>query len=368
VSISDLRLQATEFPDIYIIILDAYARSDVLSEIYQYDNSEFLANLEARGFYIADQVKSNYVQTPYSIGSLLNFDYAAKWKPPSDYFKYLHDPIENNRAFSALRTIGYRVVTIDNGFSHSNIGNADIRLSPYSSFNEFETFLLADSPVETLSEVLKFNVPTFTYNTHRKRVLFALEELKKLPSSTGPKVVFAHILSPHPPFVLDDHGNNLQPQRAYGIWDGNEFQGNLKEYWTGYKNQLVFVNTKIIEIVDGLQARSITPPIIIIMSDHGPGSLFHWNPEAPGCLWERTGNFFALSLPGKQLNDVLYPSISPVNAFRVIFNLYFGENLNLLPDKSFMTAWSYQDYIGEITDKIGTIESCQSLITKGDNP
>src|SRR5262245_872869 len=35
-------------PDIYFIVLDGYARSDILSQYYQFDNSEFLDGLRAR--------------------------------------------------------------------------------------------------------------------------------------------------------------------------------------------------------------------------------------------------------------------------------------------------------------------------------
>ena len=31
----------------------------------------------------------------------------------------------------------------------------------------------------------------------------------------------------------------------------------------------------------------------------------------------------------------LYPTISPVNSFRLVFNEYFGGNYDLLPDKSY---------------------------------
>jgi len=34
-------------------------------------------------------------------------------------------------------------------------------------------------------------------------------------------------------------------------------------------------------------------------------------------------------------NKLLYSSISPVNTFRVIFNYYFGTNLDLLPDYTY---------------------------------
>jgi hypothetical protein len=39
-------------------------------------------------------------------------------------------------------------------------------------------------------------------------------------------------------------------------------------------------------------------------------------------------------LPGKGRDD-FYPSISPVNTFRVIFNNYFGTNLPLLKDQTY---------------------------------
>jgi hypothetical protein len=43
----------------------------------------------------------------------------------------------------------------------------------------------------------------------------------------------------------------------------------------------------------------------------------------------------AYFFPGKQAKDLLYPTISPVNTFRVVLNSYFGERLPLLDDKSY---------------------------------
>ena len=41
--------------DIYVIIVDAYARADVLTQRYQFDNAPFLEALRARGFYVAEE-------------------------------------------------------------------------------------------------------------------------------------------------------------------------------------------------------------------------------------------------------------------------------------------------------------------------
>jgi hypothetical protein len=65
--------------------------------------------------------------------------------------------------------------------------------------------------------------------------------------------------------------------------------------------------------------------VIILQGDHG-------SPRAKG--WEMT-ILNAYYLPDAQGRSRLYPSISPVNSFRVIFNAYFGADLPLLPDKAY---------------------------------
>jgi len=74
------------------------------------------------------------------------------------------------------------------------------------------------------------------------------------------------------------------------------------------------------------------------MGDHGPASMFNWNIEAPACLWERTSILYAILLPEHQNDDTMYPSITPVNTFRVIFNTYFGTDLPILEDNTYMMS------------------------------
>src|SRR5688572_31865313 len=42
------------------------SRQDVLHELYEFDNSSFLNDLSARGFYVAHESSSNYIQTMLS--------------------------------------------------------------------------------------------------------------------------------------------------------------------------------------------------------------------------------------------------------------------------------------------------------------
>src|SRR6188472_659615 len=54
-------------PDIYYIIVDGYARADVLQKYYDFDNSEFLAALGKRGFALNDHSRANYYWTFLSL-------------------------------------------------------------------------------------------------------------------------------------------------------------------------------------------------------------------------------------------------------------------------------------------------------------
>ena len=49
----------------------------------------------------------------------------------------------------------------------------------------------------------------------------------------------------------------------------------------------------------------------------------------------RSAILTAAYLPGGSQDSRLYPSISPVNTFRVVFNRYFGARYPLLPDRPY---------------------------------
>ena len=136
------------------------------------------------------------------------------------------------------------------------------------------------------------------------------------------------------------------------------FQDSVDDYRNGYREQLRFINREMINVIDAILTKSETPPIILIMSDHGPASMFNWNFEDPGCLWERTSNLYAILLPGHENDGTVYPSISPVNTFRMIFNTYFATDLPLLEDRSYMMAWQQPTLKVDVTNVRDSLEGC----------
>ncbi len=353
----DLLLDCSNTPDIYYIILDGYGRADMLADLYGFDNLPFLAYLQQRGFYVADESYTNYIQTIYSIPSGLNFRYIDPSGSGMHRTIYFSGLMEQNAIMTALKRCGYRTVALESGFFFTELPDVDFYLVRSIGPNEFESLLLVDFPFDILAEQLNLEPHKLSYEAHRQRVLYSFEKLATLYQMTGPKIVFAHIISPHPPFVFDPSGNAIQPQQMYYIGDGEDFAGSLDEYLSGYPAQVQFVNRRLEQVVEALLENSDQPPVIILQGDHGPGSRLDWDSPAQTCLWERTSILNAYYLPGAGA-DLLYPSISPVNSFRVVLNVYFGADLPLLPDSTYFSFHRLDRQAIDITSQRASRANC----------
>ena len=354
---TEVALDCSISPDIYWIVLDGYGRADVLKEIYGVDASPFLASLKRKGFYIADQSHSNYMQTVYSIPSALNLSYLEPMPANLSGYKYFPELISNNRLMALLRQCGYRMAAFETGFFFTNYPDADIFLSFGTDLNEFEGLLLAGTPLDLLLEKLDLEPQERSYEAHRARVHYSFDKLAELPGLSGPKFVFAHIISPHPPFVFDAQGRPVQPGRSYSIGDGDDYRGSWTEYRKGYAAQVQYVNQLLDKTVSEIISRSSAPPVIVIQGDHGPGAFLEWESPDRSCLWERTSILNAYYLPNGGSQD-LYPTISPVNSFRIVLNTYFGTNLELLPSETYFTSHRPGGAFIDITERRESRANC----------
>jgi hypothetical protein len=141
-----------------------------------------------------------------------------------------------------------------------------------------------------------------------------------MPERKGRQFVFAHLVVPHLPYTFGPNG------------EVPAFQGKdatYEEIAAAYVDQVKFVNKEILAVVDTLLKNSSPAPVIILQGDHGP------LPDLTEEASERLPILNAYYLPGMTTNEMLYPSISPVNSFRVVLNSYFGQGLPLLEDLSY---------------------------------
>lgn len=342
-------------PDIYLIVVDGYGRADFLQNIYGYDNSEFINFLRDKGFYVADQATSNYPQTELSLSSLLNFQYLDEYVSgfgDASGRGPLRELLQHTRFRRFLENEGYQFVALPSAALFAQIRDADtyVSLTP-GNINEFEGLLASSSLIGVAVEAWGADLPVQSYEMHRQYVLFSLETLKEVPEIAGPKFVFAHILSPHPPFIFDSSGNFIPPDYPYSSWDASLFPGSKAEYVSGYTNQMTFINQKLKEAINSILDRSATPPVIIIQGDHGPGAHYDMLKLNDSCLTERYSILNAYYFPDGDY-ELLYSEITPVNSFRVVLNQYFGADLDLLADKSYFAGWLSPYLFTDVTDKV----------------
>jgi tetratricopeptide (TPR) repeat protein len=311
--------QSDPKPDIYYIIMDAYLRDDVMNEFWGFDNSEFNKFLTNRGFYVAPKSRSNYPRTIYSLASSLNMEYIPRDLGGDSNHEHnkipLIDAIEKNRVVSFLKSIGYLYVHLSVDTNYTNRpGQADIVISNRKYISYFSQYLLN----KTIFKSLKSH-SLGVVQTKRNNILYGFNKLEEIPKIDEPTFTFAHFIMPHGPQAFDENGD-------IPIQNKNESKN--------YFGELLYANKKIKYLVDHILANSKIPPIILIQGDHGYPRMKTSFPNAEK-IKKRYSNLSAYYLPG-QGEDKLYETITPVNSFRLIFDHYFGTQLGLLEDKSYL--------------------------------
>jgi hypothetical protein len=194
------------------------------------------------------------------------------------------------------------------------------------NINDFEWLFLNNTAFSVIIDLSSPKQDLTAFNENNNLVNYKLKKYflsnyvidtvnNEIPKLPGPKFVFVHLLLPHQPFVFQADGS---------------FRTEDAAYIDGFSDHVVFLNREMVKTISIIRETSDIDPIIIIMGDHGPvleGEINTINRE--------TENLEALYLPNASNNTSLYPTISPVNIFRVIFNEYFSQNYELLPDVSY---------------------------------
>jgi len=355
-------------PDIYYIILDGYPSTRLLKEAYKIDNTGFIDELIKRGFFIAQCARSNYPNTSYSMASSLNFDYIPpvgeqfleKGHTWRSFGPYVHE----NSVKETFRDLGYKTVTFDSYYQWLNTPESDIFITSRNdhdlllgqiknlflgNLNEYEEMLVNTTPFVRWKTVLgkvkqalgrsttniigseEMEVKG-TMNLGEQKILYEiynnnLEKLPTISSIHGPKFIYAHLLTTHQPFLFAKDGG-FSPDQSID----------------GYRSSIEFTNQSILNSIDTILKNSKIPPVIIIQGDHS----LTGTEDAFGIL-------NAYYLPGDASKN-LYPQISPVNTFRVIFNSYFGGNFPLFEDKSY---WIH-DFQGRLSpEMVPPVNTCE---------
>ena len=335
------RLSIDQLRDIYYIILDEYPRSGSPPE---FDNSEFVRELQRRGFYVAAEALSDSPNTVHSIPSSLNMKYVDELALTRD-IRQLNEIADDHTLGRILKKLGYRYVHVSSGWILTDTSrNADLivefmpsghvvskpRIPGLFSFEEavrlsrtFTINFLQTTAVRPFlsREFIAQSSDDATYDwQHPSRTLAWLGFMKEVGTMERPKFVFAHLLKPHSPYSFDRFG---QVNMDLTGWS-DDHDPTVSSAFYG---QLIWLNGRMLEVIDAILDDYEEPPIIVIAGDHG----HRHGHKREGRSTNR--DILAAFLLPDGGETALYPSITSVNHFRAILDHYFGLDLGLLEDR-----------------------------------
>ena len=346
---SGLPAASDQRPDIYYLVFDEYARHDTL---FGFDNSDFLRDLESRGFYVATEATSNFTLTALSLASTLNMAYIHDLLDKStNIIEEATARVQKHAVGAILQELGYTYVHLESGIGSTGkapladivvtftpsgvrIGSGDTEYSRPDSLlvGPFVRELIQTTALRPILGHHLQPIDTERFDWwHPGRTRQMVDFLAQPIESDGLKFVFAHFVKPHLPATFDQYGNSFVGSSADRGFD-DDHDPSVPNAYVG---QLIHINAKILEVIDAILQEEDEKPIIIVSGDHGVRMGGNSEPHA-------TLAAFHLPYGGE---EVLYPSISTVNQFRVVFDFYFGFTLPTLEDREF-------DYQGDRVSEV----------------
>lgn len=329
---SEVELPGSGGPDIFVVMLDGYPRADTLRDDFGIDNSTFRGALESGGFVVDDAARSNYMKTWLSVASLLHMDYVdgipALGDPPSDpvaQYRLATRVIDQAPLADALRRRGYDIVATTSAFIETDLMSADRVLEPIQP-TSFEHFVLEATPIARLLDTL---APNFVGRLQLNGMLDGIEKVRGVAREPSKQPIFlwAHLMAPHVPFLVDAAGEQIPMPDCYPasctFWDHYSTTLGLTadEYGRRLAGYLEYTNDRVLDLTNDIVAARPTA-VVILLSDHGS----RYSPDDPDELFH---SLFAARTPGRE--DVFETGTHPVNVFRQLFNAYFGTDLPMRP-------------------------------------
>ncbi len=352
------RARPAGVPDVYVIVMDKYSSGQWMRHTYGVDQTPFEDSLRALGFVVPRAARVNYAHTHLSLASFLNWRYLelpadAEGGRPWGQTRQL---IAKARTWQEFRDRGYRLFSFPSWFAASNVYEGAEVMLRWAGTREakFAETWWVNSPLAMLLEdpclpprCRGGNTTPYPIET-LEEIDWKLQVLTQLPDSTGPVMAFLHLLVPHEPYLFDDSCTPVEP------WWPHTDQGESYDVvGTAYANQVRCFAPRVLNTVRTLLAKSETPPVIIIQSDHGHSRMFTnllrgftltYDELTREQVGERHGVFAAYRFPGA--DTLMTDDISAVNVMPAVGHALWGLPYRRQPDRAYFSAYqSIFDFI-----------------------
>jgi hypothetical protein len=326
-------------PDIYILVFDEYASSKSLKRDYGYNNSELDSFIVKNNFFLMKESKSNYLRTNLSIASLLNYEYTSGLTPResmnAEDISASHKNIKYNKLFNLCKSYGYEIY---------NYSIFDTEKSPSKIKNEYlfhnERIIITNTMISRLindlgpnfkspllKKILDTEITPEVYRRYNQKAVGVLLSDLKRGNRSSPKLVYAHFLMPHPPFL---YSKSLEAAKSRNIKMDNYYD---KKYIPQYLDYLPYTNSQLKKVVNEILLSGKDNSIIFLLGDHGYKIMNDTTLPTDHYF----NNLQAVYLPKKNYAPLKETS-TPINVMRHIINTAFNKNLPFLRDSAVLVG------------------------------
>lgn len=333
-------------PDIHLVLLDGYPRSDTLRSAFGFDNSPFESALAERGFEVAEDARSNYSITWLTLASVLQMDYAhtlpelagVPERGPEQYRRF-GVLVNRSPAVGALREAGYRIVSNASPFSEIDLVAAD-EAHPFGGPTWFESELIAESP---LSDLLSGPVRSWVADELRDALETALRRMTAVAARDDdrPTFMLSHLMSPHSPYLFEADGSPRELPACYPssclLYESNRGRLGLTrdEHAAALAAQVAHLNARLLATIDAVIEQQ-PDAVIVLFSDHGTRH------DLAADEAEATRTFLAARTPGH--DGIFGGQPHTVNLLAGLLNAYLGTDHPMRP----YDAWISRGYPMEL--------------------
>jgi hypothetical protein len=340
--------------DIYYLIVEDHGAPRALSQYLDVPDDGFYDWLADQGFEVLRETRSNYGRTPLSMASSMNMTYldqlAAEMGPDEASHRPLDQLVRESEATAFLKARGYSYVLLGSQY-YLTARSPEADVNPtFAQTSDFIGVLTEFTILPAVANVLGFADDFSDRRRNYDAAIWNLRTFPQLVDLPGPKFVLMHLFLPHEPWVVDAEGQYVTEEAD----DRRSFPERYQAQWS-------FVHREMTTLIQGLMdGPEETRPIIILTTDEGPNprdmpeteNNIDWANANDAQLDQKFGIFAAYYLPDVS-NTCMYPGMSSVNTFRLVFDLYFDANLPLLPDRNYIHRDRRHPYdLTEVTDRL----------------
>ncbi len=319
--------------DIYILMLDMYPGVEGLKEFSGFDNSNFADELRKRGFYVFNDIYSNYSKTAMSISSMLNMNYIE-----DTGYKNHWDAINNAYIFKLARAYGLETIYFNHSTYFRLVKPVNTKLIHTLSAGVYYENELIKTYNDSLIYMACHSFIWDKIKIGKEADLKPFQVLKQdVVSDKSRKFVFAHIMMPHPPYLYDEYGNKRTDFSEMRDKQENSKVIINKENLISY---LKYANKEVLNFIDYAIEHSDKPPVILISGDHGirANEYENWGKHIDETLSDKfsmylTFDTFAAYYNPYDNKEEIKKAKSIVNLYRLFSNEMFNTKYDIIPDK-----------------------------------